>query len=64
MSADEITFTIDRRTAELLRGVLYDVGEHQAAGAPIPPPSPEEVEKVGAFLRDLDIALGGPGGMA
>lgn len=64
LSDDLINLSIDRRTAQLLRGVLYDLGEHQAAGAPIAPPTREEVEKVGGFLRDLDRKLGGSGRMA
>jgi hypothetical protein len=41
--------------------VLYDLGEHEAAGAPFEPPTPEEAEKLGAFLRELHRKLGGSG---
>jgi hypothetical protein len=65
MSKDaRIELGIDRRTAELLRDVLYDLGEHQAAGAPLPQPGPEDSEVLGAFLRELDRKLGGTGRMA
>jgi hypothetical protein len=59
-----IELSVDRRTAELLRGVLNDLGEHEAAGAPIPRTTREEAELIGAFLRDLDRKLGGSGHMA
>jgi hypothetical protein len=61
---ERIELSIDRRTAELLRGALADLGEHQAAGQPIAPATQEEAEKLGKFLRDLDLALGGPGRVA
>ena len=62
--SERIEVSMDRRTAELLRGVLADLGEHQAAGQPSAPASQEEAEKLGKFLRDLDVMLGGPGRFA
>jgi hypothetical protein len=62
--SDRIRLDLDRRTAELLRDTLHNVGEHQAAGAPIAPATREEAEKLGALLRDLDTKLGGPGRFA
>ena len=55
---------IDRPTAELLRQALHCLGEHQAAGAPIPTFDSEDSQRLGRFLRDLDIELGGSGRMA
>jgi hypothetical protein len=65
MSQDaRIGLSVDRRTAELLRDVLYELGEHQAAGAPIPQTTPDDSELLGALLRELDLKLGGTGRLA
>jgi hypothetical protein len=65
MSQDaRIGLSVDRRAAELLRDVLYDLGEHQAADAPIPQTTSDESELLGAFLHALDRKLGGSGRMA
>jgi hypothetical protein len=55
---DEITLHLDRTTAGALYGTLYEVGEHIAAGAPITPPTAEDVEQLGAVLRELAHAIG------
>jgi hypothetical protein len=55
---DDITLRLDRATAEDLYATLYEVGEHTAAGAPITPPTAEEVERLGNLLRDLGHCLG------
>ena len=61
---EEITLRLDRQTATALRDVLYMHGEHFAAAAPIVQLTREEETKLGTFLRDLDIAFGGPGRFA
>jgi len=55
---DEIVLRLDRATAEDLYVVLYEVGEHIAAGAPITPPTAEEVDRLGGVLRELAHAVG------
>jgi hypothetical protein len=55
---DDIVLRLDRATAEDLYVALYEVGEHIAAGAPITPPTTEEIERLGSFLRGLGHALG------
>jgi len=59
--ANLIELRLDPATAEDLRNVLYDLGEHQAAGRPIPHMDGETSERLGALLRELDIRLGGSG---
>ncbi|MFV2008786.1 MULTISPECIES: hypothetical protein [unclassified Micromonospora] len=59
--ADPIVLRLDPATVEDLRNVLYDLGEHQAAGRPIPHMDGETSERLGTLLRDLDIMLGGSG---
>jgi hypothetical protein len=61
---EEITLNVDAETARALRDVLYMYGEHYAAGAPIERLPRDSETRLGAFLRDLDIALGGPGRFA
>ena len=60
-SAKPISIEMDVVTARLLRDVLYAQGEHQAAGEPPPVLEREEAELLGAFLRELDVKLGGTG---
>ncbi|WP_018219733.1 hypothetical protein [Salinispora pacifica] len=55
---DDIVLRLDRTTAEDLYVALYEAGEHIAAGAAITPPTAEEAERLGTFLRDLGHALG------
>ncbi|MEV6306618.1 hypothetical protein AB0M02_44980 [Actinoplanes sp. NPDC051861] len=54
----EIVLRLDRKTAEDLYGTLYEVGEHIAAGAPMTPPTHDEVERLAQVLRDLAHSLG------
>jgi hypothetical protein len=54
----EITLQLDRATAEDLYVTLYEVGEHIAAGAPITPPTAEEIERLGSLLRELAHSIG------
>jgi hypothetical protein len=54
----DITMRLNRETAEDLYATLYAVGEHIAAGAPITPPTAQEVERLGRLLRDLGHSLG------
>ncbi|WP_343445780.1 hypothetical protein [Micromonospora schwarzwaldensis] len=56
---DPIELRLDLATAEYLRIALYDLGEHQAAGRPIPHMDAEASRRLGALLRNLDIRLGG-----
>lgn len=56
--AEEITLRMDRASAQDLVGVLYELGEHIAAGAPIAPLSTKENERLAAVMRDLNHALG------
>ncbi|MGC4864106.1 hypothetical protein ACLQ3B_01565 [Micromonospora sp. DT53] len=62
--SDPIELLLDPATAEDLRDALYNLGEHQAAGRPIPYMGTETSERLGALLRDLDIRLGGTGRFA
>ncbi|GLW29227.1 hypothetical protein [Actinoplanes regularis] len=55
---DEVVLRLDRATAQDLYVTLYEVGEHIAAGAPITPPTTEEVERIGGVLRELAHAIG------
>jgi hypothetical protein len=59
-----VTIEVDLTTARLLRDVLYAQGEHQSAGAPLPILDADDSKLLGAFLRDLDIQLGGTGRLA
>jgi hypothetical protein len=63
-SSRPIEMHLDIATARLLRDVLRAQGEHQAAGALIPILDHGESELLGAFLRDLDLKLGGTGRFA
>lgn len=58
--ADEVVLRLDRTSAKYLAGMLYDVGEHLAAGAPIAPMSTDESERLAAVLHELWRALGIP----
>lgn len=58
---DEIVLHLDKATARDLRSVLYMYGEHYAAGAPVERLPPEAERRLGKFLKDLDVALGGHG---
>ncbi|MET7747355.1 hypothetical protein [Micromonospora sp. NPDC005367] len=56
--ADEIVLRLDRMTAKHLADMLYDVGEHLAAGAPIAPTSTDEARRLGEVLQTLWRELG------
>ncbi|MEV4664424.1 hypothetical protein AB0J85_21040 [Micromonospora echinofusca] len=58
---DPIELRLDRATAQDLRNALYDLGEHQAAGRAIPHMDTDMSNRLGVFLRELDIRLGGSG---
>jgi hypothetical protein len=55
---DDVVLRLDRATAEDLYVALYELGEHIAAGAPITPPTAEEVERLGRLLRNLAHSTG------
>ncbi|MFI5897497.1 hypothetical protein ACIA5D_46140 [Actinoplanes sp. NPDC051513] len=55
---DDVVIRLDRATAEDLYVALNELGEHIAAGAPITPPTAEEVERLGRLLRDLAHSIG------
>jgi hypothetical protein len=61
---ETIELRIDRVTAEDLRDALHALGEHIAAGVPIDAMPSDTAERLGRFLRDLDIHLGGTGRFA
>jgi hypothetical protein len=56
----EITLRLDRTTAEDLYVTLHEVGEHIAAGAPITPPTSEQVDRLASVLRELAHAVDRP----
>ncbi|MEV4489624.1 hypothetical protein AB0K04_05840 [Micromonospora coxensis] len=58
--ADEIVVRLDRTTAKYVANMLYDVGEHLAAGAPIAPTSTDEARRLGEVLQMLWRELGIP----
>lgn len=58
MDDDAIALTLDRPTAQALLHLLREVGEHWAADAELVPPPSEEMERLGALLRAVDVALG------
>ncbi|MEV6844688.1 hypothetical protein [Actinoplanes sp. NPDC051411] len=55
---DDLVLRLDRPTAENLYVVLYEHGEHLAAGAPITPLGPSESARLGRLIADLGHALG------
>ena len=57
-SAVEHPLRLDEETARFLCDALYALGEHQAAGAPIPTLDRRGSEVLGRLLRDLDRHLG------
>ncbi|WP_281895294.1 hypothetical protein [Micromonospora humidisoli] len=61
---EPIELRLDPATAEDLRDALYNLGEHQAAGRPIPHMDTDTSRRLGVLLRDLDIRLGGSGRFA
>ncbi|MEU7797344.1 hypothetical protein AB0J77_29445 [Micromonospora tulbaghiae] len=57
---EEVVLRLDRPSATALAGLIYNVGEHQAAGMPIAELSTDDSERLGRVLRDLWRALGVP----
>ncbi|MFF4835668.1 hypothetical protein [Streptomyces sp. NPDC001315] len=56
--ADDVVLRLDRASAEDLYEVLWLVGEHHAAGAPIPPMPWEANERLGRVISTLGDFLG------
>ncbi|MFB7329748.1 hypothetical protein [Streptomyces sp. NPDC056190] len=48
---DDIVLRLDRASAEDLYEVLWPLGEHIAAGAPIPEPPAEAEERAGPGIQ-------------
>lgn len=61
---ESIIIRTDVATARLSWDALYALGEHQAAGAPIPFFAHNASELLGKFLKALDVQLGGTGRMS
>ena len=64
---EEVVLRLDRPTATSLAELIYNIGEHQAAGMPIAQLSTDDSERLGQVLHDLWRALGVPlpyGGVA
>ncbi|MEU4473800.1 hypothetical protein [Micromonospora sp. NPDC023888] len=54
----EIVLRLDRPTATSLADLLYNIGEHQAAGMPVALLPPDDSERLGRVLYQLWRALG------
>jgi hypothetical protein len=64
MANETIALELDRPTAQAVYDVLYQLGEHFAAGGPVPridDSSLPEFHLMAEFMRKLNIALGGDG---
>ncbi|MBC9002643.1 hypothetical protein H9X94_11880 [Micromonospora aurantiaca] len=57
---EEVVLRLDRPSATALADLIYNVGEHQAAGMAIAELSMDDSERLGRVLRDLWRALGVP----
>ena len=57
---EEVVLRLDRPTATALADLIYNVGEHQAAGMPIAELPEDDSERLGRVLHDLWRALGVP----
>ncbi|MEU5525415.1 hypothetical protein ABZ744_00565 [Micromonospora chersina] len=57
---EEVVLRLDRPTATSLADLVYNVGEHQAAGMPIAKLSIVDSERLGRLLRELWAASGVP----
>ncbi|MEU6074243.1 hypothetical protein [Micromonospora sp. NPDC047074] len=55
---EEVVLRLDRPTATSLADLIYNIGEHQAAGMPIAQLSSDDSERLGRVLYDLWRALG------
>ncbi|MFI1393325.1 hypothetical protein [Streptomyces griseoaurantiacus] len=55
---DDVVLRLDRATAEDLYEVLWLLGEHTAAGAPIPEPPAEAEERLSRVFEFLGDSLG------
>ncbi|MFE7893859.1 hypothetical protein [Streptomyces sp. NPDC057412] len=58
---DDVVLRLDCASAEDLYEVLWLLGEHIAAGAPIPEPPAEADERLGRVFRSLGDSLGKSG---
>ena len=56
----DIILKLDKQTAIDLYDCLFGLGEHYAAGAPVPTFDGGSSERLGRVLKDLSLALGGP----
>ena len=54
---EEIVLSLDRDTATDLRDLIYGVGEHLAAGAPVPVFDGAASERLHVLLDELDDKL-------
>lgn len=62
---DEIAIRLDRETARIVRDALHSLGEHQAAGLPIPDAiDPDAARRLAWFIAELTRQLGGSGRVA
>ncbi|WP_238162060.1 hypothetical protein [Micromonospora endolithica] len=55
---EEVVLRLDRPTATSLADLIYNIGEHQAAGMPLAHLSSDDSERLGRVLHDLWRALG------
>jgi hypothetical protein len=55
-----VTVTFDQAEPRLVHDILFEQGEHLAAGAPLAPLSPEDDELLASFFRTVGVALGFP----
>ncbi|MFC5927952.1 hypothetical protein [Micromonospora vulcania] len=54
----DVVLRLDRPTATSLADLIYNIGEHQAAGLPVAELSTDDSERLGRVLHDLWRALG------
>ncbi|WP_259275874.1 hypothetical protein [Micromonospora chalcea] len=57
---EKVVLRLDRPTATALADLIYNVGEHQAAGMPIAELPEDDSERLGRVLHDLRRALSIP----
>jgi hypothetical protein len=62
---NEITIRLNRETARIVRDALHSLGEHQAAGLPLPDTiDPDVAHRLASFITELTRQLGGSGRVA